>query len=384
MDRRPVVLHVMDKFGVRGSSIHGVTRLLSWWFPRFDARRYRVRLIGLRPRDAASDHLAQQGVDVQVLGKSKFDPSTLSALVGLIRQERARIVHLHGYGASNFGRVAARLTGVRTIVHEHFVDPAMPGYQGIVDAALARWTDRGIAVSQSVKTFMVAKRRLPAVRVQVIFNGAPLEEFRARNGAEVEALRARWGIPEGVPVLGTVGRIDEQKGNRYLLEAAAALRRAGRRVKVMLVGDGPLLGALQAQCRAAGLEQDVIFTGFQEDIPALQSLFTIQVFPSLWEGTPLTLFEAMGTGRAIVATTADGLGEVLTDGHNARLVAPRDAAGLGAALDSVLADPAQAARLAAQALADSGRFHIQRSVDAMQAMYDELLAAGAVSGAPRG
>ncbi len=373
MTRPITVLHIADKFGVRGSSIHGVSRLFAWWFPRFDRQRYDVRLVGLRAPDAASETLRQQGVDVHCLGKSKFDLSTVTALVRLIRAQRPALLHLHGYGASNFGRIAARMTGLKTIVHEHFVDPAMPSYQRPVDWALARWTDRGIAVSHSVKEFMVRQRGIPAPRVDVIFNGAPLQEFQPVNGAAAAAERRKWNIPEGTPVIASIGRLDEQKGNRYFLEAAATLLRRGRQFRVMIVGDGPYMERLQAQCRNAGIAERTVFTGYQSDVARLQSLIDIQVFPSLWEGTPLTLFEAMAMARPIVSTTVDGLGEVLRDGANARLVPPRDADALAAAIDELLLHPERAKRLAGQALADSRAFDIQRTVDTMQRIYDELL-----------
>jgi len=367
------VLHVADKFGVRGSSVHGVSRLFSWWLPRFDAGRYDVRLVGLRKPDEACESLQRHGIEVRSLNKGKFDVSTVSALVGIIKQSGAQILHLHGYGSSNFGRVAARAAGVKTIVHEHFVDPAMPAYQTPFDYALARWTDRGIAVSASVKAFMVRRRFIPAERVDVIFNGAPLDEFQPVNGEAAAVERRRWQIPQDTTVVASIGRLDEQKGNRYLLEAAAQLVRRGRRLTVLIVGDGPLMDALKTQCRQLQIEREVIFTGYQTDIPRIQSIVDIQVFPSLWEGTPLTLFEAMAMQRSVVATPVDGLGEVLRHGENAFLVPPRDPDRLAAAIEALLLNPREAERLAAQALRDSRGFDIQRTVESIQRIYDGLM-----------
>ena len=127
------VLHVCDKFGVRGSSIHGVSRLFSWWFPRFDRARFDVSLCGLKPPEPASDWLASQGIPVRHLGRGRFDPRILSDLVELVHARRARVLHVHGYAAADFGRVAARLTGAKLVLHEHFADPAparLPGRRG--------------------------------------------------------------------------------------------------------------------------------------------------------------------------------------------------------------------------------------------------------------
>ncbi|HVQ26290.1 MAG TPA: glycosyltransferase, partial [Planctomycetota bacterium] len=134
------VLHVCDKFGVRGSSIHGVSRLFSWWFPRFDRARFDVSLCGLKPPEPASDWLASQGIPVRHLGRGRFDPRILSDLIDLVHARRARVLHVHGYAAADFGRVAARLTGAKLVLHEHFADPALPGYQAVADRLLRRCT----------------------------------------------------------------------------------------------------------------------------------------------------------------------------------------------------------------------------------------------------
>src|SRR5262245_49660587 len=162
------VLHVCDKFGVAGSSIHGVSRLFSWWFPRFDAR-FQVSLCGLKRPEPASRLLEQQGIPVTHLGRRKFDPRILSDLVALGRQRGARILHVHGYAASDFGRLAARRLGAALVLHEHFADPKMPAYQAVADRMLSRFTDRAIAVSQSTADFLVRERFVPEERVRLIW-----------------------------------------------------------------------------------------------------------------------------------------------------------------------------------------------------------------------
>lgn len=370
------VLHICDKFGVSGSTIHGVSRLLSWWLPRYDSGRFEVRLLGLRPADGASETLRRGGLDLECLGKGKFDFTTLPALLRCFRQWRPDVLHLHGYGASNFGRMAGALAGIPAIVHEHAVFPSVPAYQIPFDRGLSRRMARGLAVSAAVKEFMVRRRYMPEDRVEVLLNGAPLDEFRAAPSETVEEERRRWGIPPGGLVVGTVGRLDEQKGNCYFLEAAARLlQRPGLPgLRFLIVGDGPLSGELRDQCGALGIADKVIFAGYQSDIPRIQSLLDIQVFPSLWEGVPLTLFEAMAMERAIVSTNVDGLGEVLRHEENALLVPPRDAEGLAAAIEKLLCDRDLARSLAAQALRNSREYDVQRTVDRMEEIYDQMAA----------
>ena len=145
------VLHVCDKFGVKGSSIHGVSRLFSWWFPRYDGERFSVSLCGLKAPEPASELLQRQGIDVHHLCRGRFDPRIVSDLVELGRKRGAGILHVHGYAAADFGRLAARRLGAKLVLHEHFADPALPAYQALADRLLARWTDRAIAVSGSTR-----------------------------------------------------------------------------------------------------------------------------------------------------------------------------------------------------------------------------------------
>lgn len=367
------VLHVVDKFGVKGSSVHGVSRLFSWWIPMFDKDRFDVRLIGLRRADEACANLRRQGIDVISLNKGKFDFSTITEIVKIVRQEKVDILHLHGYGATNFGRIAARISKVKNIVHEHFVDPAMPIYQVPFDYFLSQLTDFGIAVSKSVKDFMVEKRFLPKEKVKVVFNGAPLSDFKPLNKNMGAKEKKRWGISDRYKIIATIGRLDEQKGNEYLIDAAAKLLKRINNIKFMIIGDGPLMIKLKQRCVRYRIDKDVIFTGYQPDIPLIQSVVDIQVFPSLWEGTPLTVFEAMSMKRAIVSTDVDGLGEVLRHGENALLVSARDSEGLAHAIEDLLTHQYKSKRLAAQAELDSYEFDIQKTVDQIQQIYDEIL-----------
>jgi glycosyltransferase involved in cell wall biosynthesis len=367
------VLHVCDKFGVAGSSIHGVSRLFSWWFPRYDAARFQVSLVGLKAPEPASLKLAEQGVPVHHLGRGKFDPRIVGDLVRLARARRARILHVHGYAAADFGRVAARLLGARLVLHEHFADPRMPAYQGLADRLLRGMTDRAIAVSASTRDFLVRQRHVPAERVRLIWNGAPLDEFAPVAPAAAAALRQELGLPASAPVVGIVGRVNAQKGHRYLVDASAQVIAAVPEVRFLVVGDGDLLEATRSQAARLGVAGRFVFAGHRSDIPAVLGALDVFCIASVYEGTPLALFEAMAAGKAVVSTAVDGCREVLEDGKSGRLVPPEDPGALAAALVEVLADGARRARLAEGARKASVRYDIRECVRQMEALYDELL-----------
>jgi glycosyltransferase involved in cell wall biosynthesis len=367
------VLHVCDKFGVAGSSIHGVSRLFSWWFPRYDPARFRVSLCGLKAPEPASLLLRQQGVAVTHLGRGRFDPRILTDLMALARAQGARVLHVHGYAAADFGRLAARRVGAALVLHEHFADPHMPSYQGLADRWLARFTDRAIAVSESTRDFLVRSRHVPAEKVRLIWNGAPLDEFAPVEQGVASRARAALGLPGQALVVGSVARLSEQKGHRYLLDAAARVLRELPNVHFLIVGDGDQEAALRQQAQALDIADRVVFAGHRTDVPDVLGAIDVLCISSSYEGTPLALFEAMASAKAIVSTAVDGCREVLVPDVTGLLVPPRDADALAQALLRALRSPALREALGRRAREASARYDVAECVRQMEALYDEVV-----------
>jgi glycosyltransferase involved in cell wall biosynthesis len=367
------VLQVCDHLGWEGSRMHGVKRLFAWMIPRFDPDRFNVSLVSLRRKDLSEETLESHGIDITYLHKSKFDPTTLPALLKVMKQKQTDILHLHGYGATTFGRVAAGIRRVPAILHEHANLTDTPWFQKIADAILEPETDIALAVSQSTADFTIKARQLPPDKVKVVYLGVPLEEFsRERTDAEVAQARAELGVRPGDVVVGTVTRLHESKGNSYLVDAAADVLRQRPDARFLVVGEGPLRPALEAQAAALRLGDRFVFSGFARDVARVLSAFDLAAFPSLWEGTPLTVFEALAMGKPIVATDADGLLDVLTHGRDALIVPKRDAPALAQAVVQLLDAPAERQRLAAAARVTAQAYSIEAFVKKMERLYELL------------
>jgi glycosyltransferase involved in cell wall biosynthesis len=367
------VLQVCDHLGWEGSRMHGVKRLFAWMIPRFDPDRYNVSLVSLRKKDLSEETLESFGVDITYLHKSKFDPATLPALLKVIDRKRIDILHLHGYGATTFGRLAGAMRRLPTILHEHANLTDTPWFQKVADAALEPATDIAIAVSQSTADFVIKARRIPPAKVKVVYLGVPLEEFsRPRPAGDVRAAREELGIAPDDFAIGTVTRLHESKGNTYLVDAARLVLDERPRARFFVVGEGPLREGLEQQAKALNLGGRFVFTGFARDVPRTMSAFDLSVFPSLWEGTPLTVFEALAMGKPIVATDADGLLDVLTDGRDAIIVPKRDARALADGIIRTVDEPETRARIGEAAALTGRQFDIAAFVRKMERLYEIL------------
>ena len=353
--------------------MHGVKRLFAWMIPRFDRSRYDVSLVSLRKRDLSEETLDALGIDIQYLHKSKFDPATLTALLKIVDHKAIDILHLHGYGATTFGRLVGKMRGLPTILHEHANLTDTPWFQKIADRLLAPSTDLAIAVSKSTADFVVHARQMPPERVKVVYLGVPLEEFsRSRPIEEIKSARTELGIQTGEIAVGSVTRLHDSKGNSYLVDAAADVLRQRPRARFFLFGEGPLKPELEAQARGLGLEGRFVFGGFTKDVARTVSAFDMNVFPSLWEGTPLTVFEALAMGKPIVATDADGLLDVLTAERDAVIVPKRDAPALAAGIVRLIDSESERARLSVAARQTGQQYDIAAFVRKMERLYDLL------------
>jgi glycosyltransferase involved in cell wall biosynthesis len=371
MTTRPLnILQVCDHLGWEGSRMHGVKRLFGWMIPRFDRSRFTVSLVSLRRKDLSEETLEQLGVDITYLQRGKFDPLTLPDLLRIVDRKKIDLLHLHGYGATTFGRMAGAVRRIPSILHEHANLTDTPWFQKVADRSLAPFTDIALAVSRSTAEFVVKARQIPAPKVKVVYLGVPLDEFsRQRSAQEIASARRELGIAPGEFAIGTITRLHDSKGNSYLVDAAARVVAARPAARFFVVGEGPLLSDLQAQAARLQLGDRFVFAGFKRDVAATLSAFDVSVFPSLWEGTPITAFEALAMGKPIVATDADGLIDILTPDRDAVIVPRRDATALADKIIWAMDHPDARARLAAAARQTGRVYDIDAFVRKMERLY---------------
>ena len=283
---------------------------------------------------------------------------------------RPTIVHVHMPWVLS-GRdavAAARLARVPVVIATRQL--WIPMHVNAIDHAkfrlLARWIDAYIAVSRRIATQLADEYRVPRAKIRVVYNGASIVPRRPA------AAPARRGAP--LRVL-TIARMHPQKGLDDLIRAVPRIPNA----TFAIAGDGPERGYLEECARSLGVADRVAFLGFREDVSDLLDDCDVVVLPSLYEGLPLVLLEAMAREKPIVGTAVPGIDEVLEDGAGV-LVPPRDPEALAAAINALAADPDHARRIAARGRERvEARFSVERMVDGVAEVYAEALESAAIS-----
>jgi glycosyltransferase involved in cell wall biosynthesis len=370
----------------KGLGRGGAEQLLAGCARHVDRERYDVEVAYLLPwKDALVPELRAAGVPVYCLnggqGGRELDPRWAMRLRRLVRERRYDIVHTHMPAPAVAARVLLAWgrnssSGPRLVHTEHNLWHRYRRATRWANAATYRRNSAVIAVSKAVAQ-TIAPNRLPgaagpAAPLRLIYHGVDHTALRPRPEAR-DAARDRLGLPRAARVVASVGNFTPKKDQRTLIEALALLRADHPSTRLVLVGAGPLQDQLSAHAQAAGVADQVVFTGTRSDVPELLPAFDVFALSSRQEGLPVAVMEALACGLPVVATRVGGLPEIVTDGVEGRLVAPADPAGLAAALGEVLGDDRLRARMGAAAAVRSREFDIAAAQRQIEDVYAQVL-----------
>jgi len=266
--------------------------------------------------------------------RGKFDFKTILQLRRFVQKEQIDIIHSHGYKSNIYSFLAScGLTTRRVATCHNWLgdDPKMKSY-AVLDRCFLRRFDKIVAVSDDVRKCIVSSG-VRAEKVTIVRNGISLERFD--GSYSVAGIRNELGIPLDVRVIGTVGRISEEKGHGYLLNVVSAIVERFPKTVFLLVGDGPLRKQLQAEYDSPS----VIFTGMRYDLPELYNCMDVFVLPSLTEGLPLVLLEAMASGLPAIATRVGAIPTIIAHMKNGLLVEPADETSIEDAIVYLFSNP---------------------------------------------
>lgn len=244
-------------------------------------------------------------------------------IFAIIKTGNYNLIHTNGYFADLVGIPIAKLLKISSIsmCHGYITDGLKLGIYNALDRMIIRFADRVIAVSESIKKNLV-KNGVNKSKITVIQNAVELKNEGELYRKKREVIRKQINLKENDITVGYIGRISKEKGVNYLIEACSMLMNKGIIEKVIIIGDGICKEELENLARQKGIGDRVYFVGFQKDIGNWLPAIDIFVLPSLTEGTPLSLLEAMSYGIPIVASAVGGVPQVVQTGKNGILVNP--------------------------------------------------------------
>jgi len=363
------LLYLIVDLPVGGAEIHLLNLI-----KHLDRDRYSPTVLCIGNNGPIGEEIAKEGVPVTELGllRKGGDPRIVKLLREFLRREKISLVHSHLYHANYYGRMAAFREGIPAVctIHNTYARPKV--HRRLINRWLARRTARIIAVSRPVRDDIIRYDGVDPSKVVVIPNGVDPGTFDIPL-TRVEA-REKIGIPAEHFLIGTVGRLEEQKGLQYLVDAVRMLREDGKQAFLLVAGSGREEMRLREQATRGGIENAVFFLGARRDVPELYRAMDVFALSSLWEGGPITLLEAMASGLPVVATPVGFVPEVVRDGVNGFIVPARDPVRLGIALWRVREDPVRAAQIGREGRETvRGRYTHRHLAEKVMVVYEEVL-----------
>ena len=314
------------------------------------------------------EQIRRAGVRVHMVGKIPL-ASGIGWLMTLrlLRRDQYDVAITCLFAADVIGRLLARAANIpRIITAVQTRNANYPWWKFWLVRLTAPLADLVVSCSATIRTFVAQHEGVPLSRIEVIPNSVSVGESRGSYSSE--QVREELGLGPNDVLIGSVGRLTEQKGFDVLLHALPMVH--GSRLRVVIAGVGELDAMLRRLAAELGIADRVYFAGYRRDVSSLLSALDLYVHPSRFEGMPFAVLEAMAAGCPIVASAVDGTRELIDDGVHGWLVPPDDPVALAYAIDAALGDIAEARRrgeLARQRVA------AQFNVDAMVDAWEQIL-----------
>ncbi len=389
------VLYVVDGLGLSGK-----TKAMVDLIAGLDPARYRASVVCFDTEASPlAARLERMGVDVAEIPCKDGVNLTVAARIGQVaRRLRPEVIHCYNPRTMLYGGAVARVLGVRGTVgtlsafacltpegeyrflpQKLWATSPKNRVRNRIACGLMR---RVVTVSRKLGTGFCRYNWVDAGRMSVVSYGVDVDRFTRVTDAEIAAFRARFDLAPGAVVVGSVGRLVEQKDYPTQLRAFAQAAARVPSLVMLLVGDGPLRGAIADDARALGVADRVRFAGHTDEVPVALRALDLFVIASKFEPYGVALLEAKAAGAAIVATRVNEVPEILSEdgpgGAVGWLVPPEDPAAMAEAFVTLAEDPARRRALGARAAAEAAARHSLRvAIDSYQRIYDEVRGARA-------
>ncbi len=303
----------------------------------------------------------QNGIKAYALGYKNILnlPIILIKLFLLLRRNKYQIINTHLFQSSVIGTFIGKLVGVPVIIETRHYTDYMYKYGNKIEQWLDKTTANNIscviAVAKTIQDVLCTVERIPMNRTEVIYNGINLNKLSVNKNKKENTIK-NMNLQDKI-VLSYVANFHIRKGHKYLIEAILNLKRLYSNIYLMIIGDGKIRNELEKLTKQLDIGNNVIFLGYRSDIPELLSVSDIYVHPSLEEGFPLTIIEAMAAGLPVIATTVGGISELIIDGDNGILIPPGNTQALVDAISDLIEHQEKRS-----ALAETGKQYVESNL----------------------
>lgn len=337
------ILHIFISLPVGGAE-----NLLLNTVKGLNPKKFKSIICCIAKKDSIGLEIESLGFSVYELNKlttGGFDKTIVTDLQQLIATHDIQIVHTHLYHANLFGRLAAKKASIPAISSIHNTYPKRPKLRRrLINWYLSKSTHTLIAGSQEIKNDIIHWDHVAENKVKLIPNTVDLNS--STSELTKEQARDALNIPKGSIVLGTLGRLEEQKGHYLLIDTINNLVLQGFNITLLLIGDGRLRSDLEKQTKQLGLSDCIQFLGVRRDIGDLFKAMDIYIMSSLWEGLSLSLLSAMAAELPVISTQVGGVDEVLGDSKYGLVVPTEDVDSLTTAVKTLINNPSKATTFA--------------------------------------
>ncbi|MEI6125894.1 MAG: glycosyltransferase family 4 protein [Pseudomonadota bacterium] len=360
---------------ITSTNAGGSEKALFELISRIDRTTCRVYVCSLKKPGLFAQRIAGHAdgfytLDLPETGGMRAVVNFLPALIQLfklLKKLRPHILHCFLFRANILGRLAGRLAGVPLIISSLRVLEAHKKYKHLIDRLTSSMVNKYIAVSEAVRLFTIRQVHLSPDKIVTIYNGIALEPA-------VQDKPCSFTADKNLTSILLAGRFEQQKGHAVLIHALTHLLPRAQNIKAYFFGEGPDEACIKDMVKREGISDAVVFMGVVEDILPYMQQMDIVVLPSLWEGLPNVLLEAMAAGRPVVASRIDGVAEVVIDGRTGLLFEPGNAEALAEALRSLIRN-----KELAEAMGRAGRervkikFSLEKNLQETMALYQTML-----------
>jgi len=299
-------------FLITGSGIGGAEIVVKNLIFNIDHKKFLPVFVSIRPLGTIGEEIGKKYKAISLNASEKFNPLFLWKLFVVIRNEKPEILHCHLFHANLIGRIIGRISKVPFIVSTIHSDNFGGKFRYFLLKITDFLTDITVVVSEKIKEDLVKRKIITINKIKVIYNGVP-ENKDIINKEDIEKIKNNLKITNNYPILLSVGRLTQVKGQIYLIQALSILKDKYPDIKLLLIGDGPEKLSLVGEVNKLRLTNNVLFLGELRDISLFYKLADIFILPSLNEGFGLAVVEAMSNKLLVVASRVGGVSEIINN-----------------------------------------------------------------------